>query len=83
MRSKKNVERNYDTTSHITPTCRKERIKARTKTSWRKIGKTKKTTTRNKGKDTGKRTSTGNRATYSGGETNEDCHERKNCHRMP
>ena len=69
--------------THYTNVPKRKRIKARTKTSRRKIGKTKKKTTRNKGKDTGKRTSTGNKTTYSGGETNEDCHERKNYHRMP
>ena len=83
MRLKKNVERNYDTTSHITPTWRKKENKGWNKNKLKKDLKERKTTTRNKGKDTGKRTSTGNRTTYSGGETNEDCHERKNYHRMP
>ena len=66
--------------SNITPTGRKKEKKARRKTSQKKIGTTKRTRARSKGKYTGKRAPTGNRMTCSGGETNEDCHGRKNSH---
>ena len=48
----------------------------------RMTGTTKRTRMIKKGRDTRKRTSTGNETTYSGGKSNEDFHGRKNYHRM-
>ena len=55
-RLKNNVERNYDTTSHITPTWREKENKGWNENKTKKDWKDKKTTARNKGKDTEKRT---------------------------